>query len=93
MVFDYRRERLWWSLLLGAYNTAIVQWDINNTIINQLSIRLETGLQILAKTIDVDLDSGNLILAGSSTTQSYLFQIFRDNNTVLSTTFLPEYLT
>jgi len=89
MTFDFKRNRLWFTREYYSYDTLVDMWDLKNHQISELSIINETNMHIRATSIDIDLDSGNAILSGKTNSGSYLFQLFRDNNAVISTTYLP----
>ena len=86
MCFDHRRSRLWWSAL-----TKIFMVDLQNQQINYID--LSSYGYDSTRGLDVDLDSGNVIATAAKTVGSnkkwFALQIFRDNNEILSTTFLP----
>lgn len=89
MSFDFIRNRLWWAIEPTPYNSIILMWDLKNSQIVQLSINSETGRSLKPLSIDIDINSGNAIFSGLTSEQSYIFQIFRDNCHVVSTTYLP----
>lgn len=83
MTFDHTRSRLWFTA--GNFINMI---DLNN---NQV-ITLETGYND-SRGIDVDFESGNAFAVmknlHSIGDRWYIVQVFRDNNKIISTAYVP----
>ena len=84
MCFDHRRNRLWWTANEYSY-----MFDLSNNQI--ISYNLNDNLYTETRGIDIDLDSGNaFITVYGDRNRWFTIQMFRDNNAILSRSYLPE---
>ena len=81
-IFDHRRNRLWWTANDNIYMTDLTTSQI---IVYNLNSDGYTSIRGL----DVDLDSGNaFITVYGSSARWFIIQMFRDNNKILSRSYL-----
>jgi hypothetical protein len=82
--FDHRRNRFWWTANDNIYMT-----DLTN---NQIIVyNLSSDNYTLTRGLDVDLDSGNaFITVYGDKNRWFVIQMFRDNNKILSRSYIPE---
>jgi len=84
MVFDHTRSRLWFTA-----GRTINMVDLNNSQVITLTTNYTDS-----RGIDVDVVSGNAFATMKSfhsiSNRWYIVQIFRDNNEILSTAYVPD---
>lgn len=84
MAFDHTRSRLWW-----ISEEIVYMADISNNQVTEFDLSLYNYLSTIG--LDVDVMSGNaFICCLSDSGRSYIVQIFRDNNVLISSAFLPK---
>lgn len=84
IVFDNRRNRLWWAALDKAYMLDLLNNQVTDLSLSSYNVSNTRG-------IDVHLDSGNVFVVVKDTVDNWsLLQIFRDNTVILDQAYLPE---
>jgi len=85
MCFDHARNRLWWV----GENTIYMMDTLNKNIVPY--IILSDGF-CESKSVDIDFKSGNAFVVAkkSGYNGSYILQMFRDNNSIVSTAYMEK---
>jgi hypothetical protein len=86
MAFDHTRSRLWWVAKEYVYMADVLNSQIISFDLSDYNYDLTSG-------IDIHVESGNaFVTCRNVNLRWYTVQIFRDNNTYISSAYLPKQL-